>query len=222
MTRVARRWRCTVVALPLASAVIALAACGVPSVSSGSAQAAGPGTTGAPPTTKQTNPTTSPPVVRSSVVRQSPAQPKSGGRCAAGQLLLTVAQSDNSAGHIGLFVVFTNNSDRTCTMFGYPGVSFVTGPAGTQVNDPAERSGAPAASLVTLPPNARAHASLLLVNVDNYNGSPSCQPTLAAGIRVYPPDDTTALFARYPEWICDVKGTGVPEIYPVQAGANSL
>jgi len=221
MTTVALRLRSTLAAVPLASLVVVLAACGhLASGASGSAQAAGAGTSGTPQaadptgpaTPKQSNP--APPAADSGSARLS-----SDGRCTAGQLRINVASGDNAAGHIGLLVVFTNASTQACTMYGYPGVSFVTG-HGDQVNDPAQRV-ARTPSLVTLAPNGKAHASLLLVNVNNYVGSPSCQATLTAGVRVYPPDDTTALFASSAQWICDVKGTGVPQIYPVQTGASN-
>jgi hypothetical protein len=220
MTTVARRLRSTLVAMPLVALVTALAACGhTASAAPGSVQAAGGGTSGtskAPVTTGPTAPeqsNESPPAPTS-----GPTHPPSGGRCTAGQLHINVASGDNAAGHIGLIVVFTNTSTRTCTIYGYPGVSFVTD-RGDQVNDPAHRV-PQTPSLVTVAPNGKAHASLLLVNVDNYAGSPSCQATLAAGVRVYPPDDTTALFASSPQWICDIKGAGVPQIYPVEAGAG--
>jgi hypothetical protein len=221
MTTVARRLRSTLAAVPLVALVTALAACGhTASGAPGSVQAAGGGASGtsqAPVTTGPTAPkqsNESPPAPASGSTR-----PSSGGRCTGGQLHVSVvASGDDAAGHIGLLVVFTNTSTRTCTIYGYPGVSFVT-VRGDQVNDPAQRVPR-TPSLVTVAPNGKAHASLLLVNVDNYAGSPSCQATLTAGVRVYPPDDTTALFASSPQWICDINGTGVPQIYPVQAGAG--
>jgi Protein of unknown function (DUF4232) len=219
MRTVAHRLRVTLVVVPLATLVVPLVACGYAAPGATGPQAAGAGTSGIPLPSTPTDPTTP---------RQSKAPTpiagagsthlSSGGRCTTGQLHVDVAPGDNAAGHIGLLVVFTNTSTRICTIYGYPGVSFVTGHA-DQVNDPAQRvSRTP--SLVTLAPQGKAHASLLLVNVNNYVGTSNCQATLAAGVRVYPPDDTTALFASSPQWICDVKGTGVPEIYPVQAGAS--
>lgn len=221
MTTVEHRLRSTLVAVPLVALVTALAACGhIASGAPGSAQAAGGGTSGTPRAPAVTGQTTATPSNESPPAGPGGATHMStGGRCTAGQLRVNVASGDNAAGHIGLLVVFTNTSTRSCTIFGYPGVSFVTR-HGDQVNDPAQRVRR-TPSLVTLAPNGRAHASLLLVNVNNYAGNPSCQATLTAGVRVYPPDDTTALFASSPQWICDAKGTGVPQIYPVQAGAGN-
>jgi hypothetical protein len=120
-------------------------------------------------------------------------------------------------GHLGVLLVFTNVSSRICTMYGYPGVSFVTGVSGQQVNDPAQRdAGGGGPSLVTLPPNAAAHAPLRLTQPGNYG--PPCQPVDVAGFRVYPPDETTALFAASPQQACSAKGLAVPTIRPVQPG----
>jgi Protein of unknown function (DUF4232) len=144
------------------------------------------------------------------------AQPPGGGICTAAGLQVKVVPGSNAAGHIGLVIVFTNTSAWTCTMDGHPGVSFVTGPSGTQVGEAAQRAGT-APSPVTLAPNGTAHANLLLVNVANYPPN-TCKPKPAAGVRVYPPDNTTAVFASSPQQICTVKGAGIAQVYSVEPG----
>jgi len=219
MTTVTHRLRSTLLAFALVSLVVVLAACNRNGVdATASAQHPGAGRSITPePTTPTTSATTS---ESPAAGRSSPARTLSGGRCTAAQLRLSVIPGPNAAGHIGLILRFTNISTKPCTMFGYPGVSFVTG-HGNQINDPAQRSAASGnPSVVTLAPDGKADASLLLVNIANYAGNNLCQPTLAAAVRVYPPDDTTAILASSPQQICDVKGTGVPQIYPVQTGAG--
>jgi Protein of unknown function (DUF4232) len=140
-------------------------------------------------------------------------------RCHTADLRLTTAAdpAGNGAGHIGVLLVFTNASGRTCTMYGYPGVSFATGPDGQQVNDPAQRDptgGAP--TLVTLAPNATAQAEVRMAQPGNFGAS--CQPVDVAGFRVYPPDETTTLFASDPQQACSAKGVAVPTVRPVRAG----
>jgi uncharacterized protein DUF4232 len=139
-----------------------------------------------------------------------------GARCTTPQLGIAVAPGTNAAGHIGLRLVFTNSSPTPCTMSGYPGVSFVTGPSGTQIGDPAERMGTPGGP-VTLAPQGRSHADLLLSQIGNLSAA-ACQPTLAAGLRVYPPDETTALYVDSARQVCAATGTGFAQIYPVQPG----
>ncbi len=147
------------------------------------------------------------------------AGPAATTRCHTGDLRLTTAPdpAGNGAGHVGLLLVFTNTSTRTCTMYGFPGVSFVTAENGQQVNDPAQRDasgGAP--TLVTLAPGASAHAELRLAQPGNFGAS--CQPVNVAGFRVYPPDETTTLFASSPQQACSAKGVGVPTVRPVLGG----
>lgn len=172
-------------------------------------------TTAGPSVPASTQPTATQPTA----TQPTAGQPSNDGRCASGQLRVSVVAGSNAAGHVGLVVVFTNISARVCTMFGYPGVSFVTGPSGVQVNDAAQRSsGLGAPVLVRVAAGGVAHASLLLVNVGNF-GAGVCQPVLVAGVRVYPPDETVALFASSPQQVCSVNGVGVAQVYPVQTGA---
>jgi hypothetical protein len=140
-------------------------------------------------------------------------------RCHTADLRVTATDdpAGDGAGHLGILLVFTNTSTRTCTMYGYPGVSFVTAENGQQVNDPAQRdSSGGAPTLVTLAPTASAHASLRLAQPGNFG--PACQPVNVAGFRVYPPDETAALFASSPQQACSAKGIAVPTLRPVQGG----
>jgi hypothetical protein len=132
------------------------------------------------------------------------------------QLTVTVAPGANAAGHVGLLLLFTNTSATACVISGYPGVSFVTGPSGTQIGDPAERVGNPGGP-VTLAPQGRAHANLLLSQVGNY-AADGCKPVPAAGLRVYPPDETTALYVASTRQVCSATGIGFAQIYPIEPG----
>jgi hypothetical protein len=133
-------------------------------------------------------------------------------------LAVSVVPGDSAAGHIGLRVVFTNKLPRPCHMFGYPGVSFPSGPTGSEINVPAARSAAEGApKLITLAAGGKAHADLLLVNTANF-AADACKPQQAAGVRIYPPDETAAAFAAYPVMVCSVNGVGTAEIFPVAPG----
>src|SRR4051812_43836575 len=77
----------------------------------------------------------------------------------------------------------TNKGGRTCTLEGYPGVSFVTGDNGTQVGAPARRTDAPP-KLVTLEPGAGAPTLLLITSPDAYDQA-ECKPTDVRGLRIY-------------------------------------
>jgi hypothetical protein len=180
--------------------------------------AVGPGIS---PTVSATTPTVSPTSAAPTVppTTTSPSSHPAGSgtaRCTAAQLRVTVVPGDSAAGHLGLRVVFTNSSTGSCTMLGYPEVTFVTGASGSQINQPAGSAGGPPSTVVVAPAKA-AHADLLLTQVANFPAS-SCQAVQAAGMRVTVPNDTTAVYVASPQQVCSVRGTGVAQVYPVQSG----
>jgi hypothetical protein len=72
-------------------------------------------------------------------------------------------------GHYAVWLVFINTSSGACTLQGYPKVSFAR-TAGQPINNPAPRDTYPTSprpALVTLAPQASAHASLMILQVDN-------------------------------------------------------
>lgn len=120
-------------------------------------------------------------------------------RCETDMLSATLADTNGAAGTVYSHLVFTNTSSRSCTLAGYPGVSFVDD-AGHQIGAPAPR--APGYDgVVTLGPGTSAGAVFALHNA--YVGTvDGCQPTQAAGLRVYPPGGVTALFVPAPSRVC--------------------
>ncbi|AHI00846.1 hypothetical protein GCM10010174_15280 [Kutzneria viridogrisea] len=131
----------------------------------------------------------------------SPASSASGGgdtkssgpaKCTTADLKVTLGQGDAGAGHAFTPIVFTNTSGKDCTITGYPGVSFVTGDNGSQVGDPATRVQSGGAT-VTLAPGKQTSADLSRTNVGLYDPA-QCAPTEVRGLRVYPPDNTAAVF----------------------------
>ena len=90
----------------------------------------------------------------------------------------------------------TNTSKSSCYLFGYPGVSFVTGPSGSQIGQPASRNPAVAPSTVILPPGGTAHVTIQVVDALNYSKS-DCQPVTAHWLKVFPPGQFTALYVKF-------------------------
>jgi len=138
------------------------------------------------------------------------------GRCAAQGVMVTMGPSDGSAGHMMITLVFTNVSSNSCDMTGFPGVSFVLQSTGPQVNEAAVRSGS-IGPTVRLLPGGMAQAKVLLVDIGVYDQI-QCAAVQVAGLRVYLPDDTTAVFVAYPQKVCSGKGYGVPAVYSVTSG----
>jgi len=88
---------------------------------------------------------------------------------------------------------FTNTSGSTCTLFGYPGVSLVTGPPYKQIGLAAKRSTSTSKKLVTLAAGATANAQLQIVDALNFP-SASCGPTKATALKIYPPNQTEPVY----------------------------
>lgn len=125
---------------------------------------------------------------------EAPPQPVAGGpgECKAADLTVSLGGGDAAAGTVYRSVVFTNKSGKTCTMQGFPGVSYVTGDDGHQVGLAAVRTGVKGA-VITLAPGAKAQAPVGFVEVGNFDPA-ACQPTPTRGLRIYPPHDTASLF----------------------------
>lgn len=200
-------WRGT--GLVLAGMIVLLAGCG----GSPKKSAASPPTTSAPITDA---PASASPSTTDSATPSASAQAASSG-CRTSHLKVTLGQADGAAGSTNIPILFTNTAATTCTMYGYPGVSFVTGDSGQQVGSPANRTGT-TPKTVTLAPGRSAHANLRTLQVGNFDQA-QCKPVTVRGFRVYPPNETAAVFLPEQTQACSAPGIGVPDVQPVQPGA---
>ncbi|RBM07349.1 DUF4232 domain-containing protein [Streptomyces sp. PT12] len=118
--------------------------------------------------------------------------------CASAALALAAGQPDGAAGSLTIPLEFTNEGEVTCALVGYPGVSLTSAEGG------GERVGAPArrgeergqAVPVELAPGEAALADLRVGTAENYPAE-DCEPEPAGGLRVFPPDETEALFLPF-------------------------
>jgi hypothetical protein len=126
--------------------------------------------------------------------------------CATSALKVTVdtAKANGAAGSIYYPLDFTNISSSSCTLFGYPGVSFVTGQGGTQLGRAARRNPVAHAATVTLAPGAVAHATLQVAEAGNYDQA-QCKPVTAHWLKVFPPDQTAAAYADFTTQACSAR-----------------
>jgi hypothetical protein len=99
---------------------------------------------------------------------------------------------------------FTNTSKSPCYLYGYPGVSFVSSPSGSQIGQPASRNPAVAPSTVILAPGGTAHVTLQVVDAMNYSKS-ACDPVTAHWLKVFPPGQLTALYVKFSSLTCSAK-----------------
>jgi Protein of unknown function (DUF4232) len=154
-----------------------------------------------------------------------PASPAAGSaktQCPATGLTATVDSSQGSAaaGSSYLPIDFTNISSHTCIMYGFPGVSWVTGIRGSQIGSAATRESSYGPVTVTLAPGARAHAIVQIAVAGNFPAS-ACKPVTAHWLRIYPPDQYTALYTKFSTQVCSKKITGGSfplGIMPVRSG----
>lgn len=141
--------------------------------------------------------------------------------CTTSNLGLSLGSSSGSAGAVDVALVFTNTGSLPCYLYGYPGVSAVTGPNGQQIGLAAERAtqlGPPA--YVTLQPDGKANADLHIVDALNYPAA-TCHPTTPAGFRVYPPGSKTAGFVASSQKVCALDVPHGLAVGPVASGASS-
>lgn len=158
----------------------------VATTTSTTASSTKPATSARPSTTTRT---TSSPAWTSATAQPIPL-------CKAGDLKLSLGRGDAGAGTVWRPLRFTNSSDHKCELQGFPGVSYVAGDDGHQVGAAAYRDGYKGAALL-LAPGKTAHAPVGFINVDNYDPA-DCKPTSVRGLRVYPPQETNAMYLPNP------------------------
>ncbi len=152
----------------------------------------------------------------SSAGTPGPAAPP--GPCGTAALRVTLgSQEGAAAGHFYRTVDFTNISSASCTLYGYPGVSFVAAIGGNQIGAAASRSPA-SKRLVVLAPGKKAHALLDLLDVLNFPPS-ECAASDAHWIKVYPPNQFSASYVAWTAKVCTKPKPVYMSVAPVRQGA---
>lgn len=199
-----------------ASAARALAAAAVLACSAALAAACGassaPGAAPAATATPTVSPgTASPESSPTATAESAPA-------CATSALKVTVAAVPGgaAAGSSYYPIRFANISGASCTLYGYPGVSFVTALGGSQIGPAATRNPATARQLVTVAPGRIVHAELQVVDAENYPPA-DCGPVTAHWLKVYPPNQTAPAYVSFTAPTCS-KPRQVLSVQAVQAG----
>lgn len=183
-----------------------------PAVTTTATVTAPPSTTGTSTTVPTATPTTSTPTA------STPSAGTALRPCPTSALTVTIGGgSGGAAGSVYTDVQFRLTGSSACTLNGHPGVSYVTGPHGTQVGRAATRTGTP--TTVVLVPGAHAHAELRMVQYQDIPAG-TCRPAAVGGIRVYPPDQTTAVVVPVSGKTCGstAGAAQVLSVGPVQPG----
>jgi Protein of unknown function (DUF4232) len=172
--------------------------------------------TAQPPTAQP--PSAPPPTAPPPTVAPPTAAPAA---CSTGGLRVSLGAPGGAAGSIYYPLDFRNVSGAACSLFGYPGVSFVAAPGTGQLGGAAVRNDTFGPSLVTLAPGAVAHASVQVVVAQSYPAA-LCRPVTAHFLRVYPPGQVAPLYASLTAATCTgaIPGRSTLGIYVVRPGAN--
>jgi hypothetical protein len=138
--------------------------------------------------------------------------------CPNGSLQVKLGLGQGYAGGVYVVIDFTNTSAATCTLFGYPGVSLVSGPPYTQIGLAAKRVSNTPVRLITLAPGATANALLQIVDALNFPTA-TCSPAKSTDLRVFPPNQTASVYLPYTSYGC-AEPVQTLFIGPVQAGSG--
>jgi hypothetical protein len=138
--------------------------------------------------------------------------------CPTRSLGLKLGLAQGAAGSTYQVIDFTNISNGTCTLYGYPGVSLAGGKPVTQIGLAAAESHATPRKLITLAPGAVANAVLQIAHAVNFPAA-KCHPVTADYLQIYPPNQTTPAYLHYSSQTC-AKPVQVLTVSVVQAGSG--
>jgi Domain of unknown function (DUF4232) len=128
--------------------------------------------------------------------------------------------TEGAAGSVYQNIDFTNTGSTSCTLYGYPGVSLGTGMPFSQVGAAATRSTTAAPTVVTVAPGQTANALLRVAQALNYPQA-TCSPTATTYLRIYPPNQTTAIYLAFKTTGCTKNSVNLLTIGVMQAGTGS-
>jgi hypothetical protein len=189
------RLRPAAAALFVGSALL-LAGCGQPGQGPGTAPASAGPAGSAPPSSSAPAPETEAAAGTESAAAAPEASGSADdGSCSAGQLSAAIETEPGggAAGSVYRTLVLTNTGDKSCTLAGYPGVSYVDA-NGKQVGAAADRDPDATTVTVTVAPGGTAAAQLRQTNAQNYGEK--CGLKDVAGVKVYPPNRKDSLIAE--------------------------
>jgi Protein of unknown function (DUF4232) len=201
-----------------------VAACGSSATSSASSPPSSPSSSSSPassPAAPANAVTATPATTATPAGGTSGGSGASGGKpsCPTSSLSLRTGASQGAAGSTYIELDFKNISGTTCTLYGYPGVSFTGGASHTTViGVAANENAATPRRLVTLAPGAVAGAELRIVDARNYPIA-ACNTVTAHYLRVYPPNQLAPLYVALTEPTCS-NNTQILTVSVVEPGAG--
>jgi Protein of unknown function (DUF4232) len=199
----------------VAGAAALLAGCGTstPAASPSTAASASTSPSASPTATPAPAPTASP------TTTTSPSAPAVAA-CATSALHVAVPSGGGgaAAGSTYYPIQFSNTSSSPCTLYGYPGVSFVSAAGGSQIGAAATRDPTLPATLISLSPGQTVHATLQVVDAMNYPPA-GCGLVTAHWLKIYPPNQTAPVYVSFSAQTCSKPKT-ILSVQTVQAGSS--
>ncbi|KPG83525.1 DUF4232 domain-containing protein [Frigoribacterium sp. RIT-PI-h] len=190
----------------LAPAAIVVASLAV--VVSGCSSSGGSETTAAPTVTVSASPSTGTPTPTAAATATPGPDGASGGggdlgggapgaaasRGTVGELTAEIADGGGgAAGSHGVALILTNSGQRSCTLQGWPGVSFVGDGNGTQIGASATLDRSSSHETHTLAPGGEVQTIVQIAQTGNSDAS-ECRPQATDGFRVSPPGSLESIF----------------------------
>ena len=145
-----------------------------------------------------------------------PATPPGPAGCATTALTAWMGPGSGAAGSSYYPIEFTNSSSATCSLYGYPGVSFVAA-SGAQVGMAATEDPTYPRQLVTLAPGGTVHAELRVTDAQNYPPS-TCEPVAVNRLRIFPPGQISPLYISFTAMACSSASVPILSVQTVQPG----
>ncbi len=175
---------------------------------------AGQGSASAPGTTTGTGPATS--------RAPSAAATAAAVACANSTLRPSLRVAGAAAGTAYYTLRLTNISGHSCSVYGYPGVSFVSGVPGHQIGSAAARNPLYSPVTVVLAARATAHALLGVGDAGNYPAA-RCHPATAHALRIFPPGQTAAveIWRSFSACAAHVPVLSVTSVRPGKGGSGA-
>jgi hypothetical protein len=151
----------------------------------------------------------------------SPAKPGSVGPagCLTSALRATLGAAQGTAGSAYQVIVLANVSGKACALYGYPGVSFVSGVGGSQIGKDAARDRTTAPKVVTLAPGQRGSFALRVVDTAALPAA-GCDPVTANWLKIFPPENTAALYVGYTAHTCASKTASILTTRAITEGTS--
>jgi hypothetical protein len=213
MTSFASAARTLIATAAIACSAALLAGCGSSS-SPAAAPSGGTSTSPSPSADPATSsPTGNPPATSTPTSSAAAACPTS-----ALHVAVPAGAGNAAAGSSYYPVQFANTSSSPCTLYGFPGVSFVTAAGGSQIGIPATRNPTLAARLVTLSPGQTVHAELQVADAQNYPPT-DCGLVTAHWLKIYPPNQTAPVYISFTTQTCS-KAKPILSVQTVQTGTS--